>query len=551
MQMKANRPGLFMMWSVGRDWGQIYADDSVICRFLRKEKEVWRNITTNVSRRIPPNYRVPALVFCVGVLGLLTGYYGHDKLKPPPPPIRVVNVEVPAKEPTPKPACTNRKWLVASDDKRGIWGIAEKEYGGRGYLGPLIIEASVKDYPSLATNPNLIRPGWILTVPCCLCDLPPLEKKSAVAKKVAPKARAARPVAPKPVQPPSAPAPCKPCEIPAPKPEVQSPVTAPKPPPAAPAPQQSQQVIVNVSPTAPAPTPAPAAKPTPAPQPAPPQVTPAPAQKVEPQPVKPAVEVKPPGVKLSPPKLLVGSIWDSFGQNPIEPGNFVNYSHIDFGVVVDTVKKVQIEPYVGVNFIRDTKSLPWDNRVIGEWGVKFVRPFSHGVVEVGGAYAAERRFSVTGSPQQTKTGPEFFTNGWFGRDLPTRHESERKFFTGTFPGAFQWRIGNVSPFERNNLIGWIRADQGFTLAKVKGISFIPTAMSIFTFDTDNSFWNRRVTYGGGMKVAFPWKSGTLNFQGGYQCAKQYTGTPVVGGSRCGPGVSLDFWTGIRKKIGGE
>ena len=75
----------------------------------------------------------------------------------------------------------------------------------------------------------------------------------------------------------------------------------------------------------------------------------------------------------------------------------------------------------------------------------------------------------------------------------------------------------------------------------------------FGFDTDNHPWNNRYSYGAGLKVAAPWKSGVVSVQAGYICAKQYAGPVTVGtpSSYCGPGISLDFWGGLRKKIGGK
>jgi hypothetical protein len=279
-------------------------------------------------------------------------------------------------------------------------------------------------------------------------------------------------------------------------------------------------------------------------------------------PAKPTAEVKPPAPAIKPTrvpqsKMLVWSLWDSIGQNPIEPGDTVNMVHGDIGVVVGRIGKFQFEPFMSLDLVKDfPKGYPWNNRVIGKVGGKVVRPFSHGVVEFGIAYAAERRNGNASSPTQTKTGGILFSNGWFGWQQPTRHSVKRKLFTGALPGTFQWWGGNLSPFEKNkgdhfgNFMGTLRFDQGVTLAKIGGVSIIPTGRLQFGFDTYGNPWNNRYTYGGGLKVAIPWKSGVMDFQGGYYCATQYVGAPVAGGSRCGPGFSINFWTGGRKKLGG-
>lgn len=441
-----------------------------------------------------------------------------------------------------EPICAPHTYYVVEGDS--LSRIAGREWGGRAYFWPVLWEVNPK-----ITNPNLIFVGQALTIPC-LCDLPALATKKLVAKKkVAPKSKKAiRTVAARPVCP-ECPAvePAKPV-APAPAPPVKaSQPEAPKPPPAsiaAPAaPQtqtqsQSQTVIVN-PPTAAAPAPVP-------PQPSAPVPSPAAAPPVV---KKEVVVVPPPPVVRPSNKQFVWSLWNTIGQNPIEPGDTVDMFHVDAGVVLGKIWKFQVEPYIAINGVKDTKGYSWNNRAKGEAGLKLVLPIPYGVVEFGTGYAAERRFGA-GLPAQTKMGTINFMDWWVGRDQPTRQAAKRKFLTGAFPGTFQGVIGNVSPFERNNLIGWIRADQGFTLAKFKGISLIPTATSLLTFDTNKYPWNNRYTYGGGLKVAFPRGSGVFDLQGGYQCAKQYAGPMMAGGSRCGPGFSVNLWTGGRHKLGG-
>jgi hypothetical protein len=495
-------------------------------------------------------YTIPAVV--AGALCFVAAPWYCTSRKAAPTPVKKETVSAQV-ETASKPVCVPRKYVAVKGDS--LWKIAEREYGGRGYLYPLLSEVNG------LKNPNFIVVGQSLMIPCCLCDLPPLTKKLVITitkKTTTPKVKVAKVVAPIPVQSPvtqvekvvvtPTPAPATP------KVDL---VQAPRPPPVAVVPtptlaqtQTQNVVVVNVQKQpAPAPTPQPVApQQTPLPTPAPKETPKA----FVPPPAKPVAEVKPPVIPIPPqPKLVVGSLWNTAGQNPIEPRDFVDMFHVDTGVVIITLPgKIQVEPYIGFNTVKDTKGYSWNNRVEGEAGIKFVRPFSHGVVEFGGAYAAERRFG-TGSPSQTKTGVIGFTNGWFGWQQPTRHAAKRKILTGALPGTFQWRIGNISPFERNNLIGWMRMDQGFTLAKVKGVSLIPTTTFIETFDTDGNPWNRRYSYGGGLKVAIPWKTGTVSVQGGYMCAKQYSGAPMAGANNCGPSISLDFWTGARRRIGGN
>jgi hypothetical protein len=75
--------------------------------------------------------------------------------------------------------CTTTYDVADTDSRRGLWGIAERYYGGRGYLNILIIEANSD---KVKAPGYIIKAGWKLTVPLCLYSLPIVEKKH-IAKK--------------------------------------------------------------------------------------------------------------------------------------------------------------------------------------------------------------------------------------------------------------------------------------------------------------------------------------------------------------------------------
>lgn len=85
---------------------------------------------------------------------------------PPAPQVPPVPARVP---PTPTPTNTRtftvRSWF-ASPTHAGstLSSIAQIEYGNAA-LWPKIQAANIGRYPSLRTNPNLIQPGWVLTIP--------------------------------------------------------------------------------------------------------------------------------------------------------------------------------------------------------------------------------------------------------------------------------------------------------------------------------------------------------------------------------------------------
>jgi hypothetical protein len=237
-------------------------------------------------------------------------------------------------------------------------------------------------------------------------------------------------------------------------------------------------------------------------------------------------------------------------RTPIEPNNYVNYFHIDQGFILGRFGKIDVEPYVAVNATKDTKGYQWNNRAEGEVGLKLVRPFKQGMVAVGGAYASEYRFSAKGVRSQNRSGPIGFASTWFGWNQPTPHSAERKFFS-SLPGSTWANIGNISPFEKGNVIGLGRIEQGVTLTKIGRVSLIPQGFLQVGVDSDKKPWNNRATYGGDFKLAIPWKSGTVDFQAGYECADQYRGvrTPGTPTSMCGPAFKVNLWTGWRIKGG--
>ncbi len=462
----------------------------------------------------------PVLVV-LSIIGFSGWFVEHTK-KPAPAPQAQTQPKVEASE----GKCKDRNYTVVAGDS--LWKIASKQYGNRGYLYPLIVEKNK------IKNPNLIQIGDELTIPCSICDLEPIKPEAmmprlTMVKKVV-KERVSKPTpAPAPVCPAAAP-----CPAPVPAPAgLQVQVTPPQP---APAVQIRVEQNVNVQTAQPA-------VPTPAPAPPPP-----PARQPEPE----AKVMPPPPVLILPPPLVApGSLWNTALTTPVERGNWANYFHVDQGVVIGRIGKINLMPYIAVNAVKDTKGYSWNNRVEAEAGLRLVRSFDHGMIMVGGAYAVERRAGVKGSSSTQKSAPIGYYSQWFGWDQPTSRSSEKKFFSG-LPGSTWFTIGNISPYERNNVIGLGRIEQGFTLVKIGRVSFIPQGTLQAGGDTDKNRWNNRVVYGGGLKIVIPTKTSSFDVSGGYECAKQYRGAGIgsvggLGSRACGPTVRVNIWTGWRLK----
>lgn len=56
--------------------------------------------------------------------------------------------------------------VSAKDRKEGLWGVSKKVYAGNPSFNYAIARANIKNYPSLEGNPDLIKPGWSLSIPC-------------------------------------------------------------------------------------------------------------------------------------------------------------------------------------------------------------------------------------------------------------------------------------------------------------------------------------------------------------------------------------------------
>jgi hypothetical protein len=244
-------------------------------------------------------------------------------------------------------------------------------------------------------------------------------------------------------------------------------------------------------------------------------------------------------------------MWNTALTTPLEKGNKLNYFHVDQGLVIGRIGKIEVEPYVALNATKDTKGYQWNNRVEGEVGLKLVRPFRNGLVIFGGAYAGEWRAHVNGVRSQTKYAPIGYFSDWFGWKQPTANSSKGRKMFRSFPGTTWFTVGNISPYERNNVIGLGRLEQGVTLLRLGRVSVIPQGTFQMGFDTDKNAWNNRYTYGGGVKIAIPWRTAAFDVQGGYECAQQYRGLGSNGPSVCGPIVRINLWTGWRKKVGGQ
>jgi regulator of replication initiation timing len=264
----------------------------------------------------------------------------------------------------------------------------------------------------------------------------------------------------------------------------------PQPPPPAP-----QQPPAEKPPAPTSPQPPPSAEPAPPPQAAIPPVTP--------RQLPPPVAEK----KISEGVILPGSAWVNAGNvSPTEKGNVITNAFVEQGVTLWKRGRVSFVPYVSATAFKDTKGFDWNNRFIGQAGLKMALTFSKGIVQVGGSYGEEYRFK-TGNRYKSPIG---YANYWLGWDLPTRERPSRRFLSA-FPGSSWGMVGNISPAEKDNVIGMAYLQQGVTLVKPLGVSVIPFGEYMHNMDSRGYDWNNRYIYGGGMKLAVPAKTGLIEF----------------------------------------
>ena len=225
-----------------------------------------------------------------------------------------------------------------------------------------------------------------------------------------------------------------------------------------------------------------------------------------------------------------GSVWDSYGTAPAEQNNWINTFHLDQGVVVGHVANVwEVTPYAAINLTNDSKGYSWDNKDEEEAGVKLVRHFNSGQIDLGMAYGNEHR---NGVDDGSKSGLMAYVDGWFGYESFNR--------TNT-PGNIWFQVGNTSPFESGNILALGRIEQGYNFSQNDGNTFGVVGWGQAGFDTKGYSWNNRYNVGGGLRLASAGKHGSAALTVGVEC---YGGQSLSGG--CGPAINLDLWDGWNK-----
>jgi hypothetical protein len=185
-------------------------------------------------------------------------------------------------------------------------------------------------------------------------------------------------------------------------------------------------------------------------------------------------------------------------SSPVERRNLLSVTSIEQGFSLWTSGPHAVVPYAALRAGVDQHGFDWNNKAVGQLGVKYVRAFSHGVVQLGAGYAYERRLETDFRAGQ----PMAFGNYWFGW---SPFEPGRR----SFPGSTWGAVGNDQPAEGDNIIGTFYVDQGVTVVSLGRLGIIPFVELTISADSERRSWNSFRMFGEGIKVLLPIPGGTI------------------------------------------
>ena len=255
------------------------------------------------------------------------------------------------------------------------------------------------------------------------------------------------------------------------------------------------------------------------------------------QPVPPMVEtsetnrsVKGDSTWLFPGSLLINGGYAS----PLEEQNFVTVYALEQGVVVLGRERHRIVSFVTMTGGFDRRGFDWNNRVGVQAGVKYVRNYPTGVVQLGGGYVHESRLRSAVRQGQ----PLWFANYWFGWAGRAPAKGSRAILT-SLPGSSWASVGTQAPTEPKNIITTIFIEQGVTLFRVSRLAAVPYVEYTLGVDSSRHFWNNRQVFGEGLKLRVAVGRGVIETVGVYKHERRW----LTRQSRAQATASINFWYG--------
>jgi hypothetical protein len=120
-----------------------------------------------------------------------------------------------------------------------------------------------------------------------------------------------------------------------------------------------------------------------------------------------------------------GSNWSNltYNSNPIRnDGERVNTTlqgNIEQGIVwAQFSNGWRLNTYAAMGYSVDNLGLPWDNKVTPTLGVKFQRPWSNGIWDIGAQVVHQHNFrNIPPGQPSSGTGAQLYVQYWTGWDL--------------------------------------------------------------------------------------------------------------------------------------
>ena len=206
---------------------------------------------------------------------------------------------------------------------------------------------------------------------------------------------------------------------------------------------------------------------------------------------------------VTPPVEYPGNTWGLVGAlSPMERDNILSQFHAEQGFTMIRLGDFYLIPGVSVDASHDTKGFDWNNKVAVSLGPKLVKIFNRGVVRVGTSFGHEHRTATGNSANGMMTSMDY----WFGWGQPSVNPNKK---SPLFPGSTWGIVGNVAPFEPGNTIGFADLTQGVNAYQRGKLSVIPFVKLQLGADSKGYDWNNKVLAGGGTKLVYSRKNGSI------------------------------------------
>jgi hypothetical protein len=232
--------------------------------------------------------------------------------------------------------------------------------------------------------------------------------------------------------------------------------------------------------------------------------------------------------------IFPGSFGGTIGSlAPTEPGNVISQVALEQAITPWHHGSFFVGAFVRVSIGKDTQGLAWNNRAPSMFGVRLVKVMPSSVLQLN--VGAARAGQTTGPNTLRRAVYGSYWAGWRG----TRGGATQGILPDAFPGSFSAVSGLVTPLEPTNWITSAGFEQGVTLVRRQGTSFIPFTRLAAGSDSLKYSWNNRMSVEGGTKLRQIVPGGVIDI--GVSRRYQYDRISRTG--RSAPVVFAEMWIG--------